>query len=90
MSTTTEILPLEGIDLSGTPSCTFLRPYPRRCGEPSVVRVVTTCVSCRLRVVSFACTTCKGIAVSGGSVCGICLVNSGGSKIMQAKYQGET
>ena len=90
MTTTTEILPLEGVDLLGDVPCTFLRPYPKPCNVPSVVRVVTVCVSCRVRIVSFACRGCKSIAMRGDSVCGPCLVNSGGSKVMQAKYQGET
>lgn len=89
MTTMTEILPLEGVDLLGDVPCTFRCPYPKICRAPSVARVITACVSCELRIIDFACASCRNLTVSGMAACGICLVRSGGSRIMQARYQGD-
>lgn len=76
MSTALEVIPVEGIDLEGSPPC----DWNVLCGEEylpcrrfSAYRVITLCRSCGTRRINFTCESCHHILVTrkmGG--CGQC------------------
>ena len=71
MSTTLEIIPLEGIDLEGTIPCQILWNLAP-CTFPSAYRIISTCPRCTHRAVMFACTRCHDWGVSTGFNCAHC------------------
>jgi hypothetical protein len=70
MSVTTEITPIEGIDLEGTPPCQVTHNL-EPCGNASAFRVVTRCLSCGLATI-FICTRCLNLVRVGGGRCTGC------------------
>ena len=89
MSTIIEVTPIEGIDTEGTPGCTMLHPYPKRCGGDSVARVKTQCVKCSTVHISFACDFCLDCVLTGTAGCGMC-INFLTGKVSNIRMLGET
>jgi hypothetical protein len=71
MSTTLEIIPLEGLDLEGTPPCGCLWIL-RLCGNPSAFRIISTCPACMRRGVLFICHRCHDWVKGPGAACADC------------------
>lgn len=77
MSVITEVTPLEGIDLEGSPSCEHYCPYPRNCGQPSEYRIRSMCMSCGDKGLYFTCARCHLNVTTGNGLCGICFTSRG-------------
>jgi hypothetical protein len=59
VSVLTEVTPLEGIDLEGSPPCeAVMDSSGRTCGGPGEIRVTSSCCSCRGVISGFFCTFC--------------------------------
>lgn len=76
MSVITEIIPLDGIDLDGTPPCMTMTgrsiATARVCRERSAFRIITTCGSCGDKQVIFICVSCREGASAGKGACMCC------------------
>lgn len=59
MSVLTEIIPLEGIDVEGSPPCwAVMDDTGRTCGYPGEIRVTSSCCGCKNVVSGFFCNPC--------------------------------
>lgn len=58
MSTVLEVLPLEGVDLEGSPPCECMLSNGHICGKPSDYRLISSCGGCLNTVTGFACAPC--------------------------------
>ena len=85
MTIITEIIPIEGLDLDGIPPCNVelarvafhgITPqvisWDGLCGKPSVIRVISACISCGDSRAVFTCISCRRELESGKTLCGGC------------------
>ena len=70
--TVIEVVPVEGIDLDGTPPCAVLHQQQdytwKTCGKPSVYRVITICMACG-KSLDFMCQPCLDSLKAGQCAC---------------------
>lgn len=78
MSTTLEIVPLEGIDEEGSPPCGTHHPVTLMlCGKPSGFRIFTTCPTCGDSARGFICAECQVWIEEGQGTCLFCTAPRG-------------
>lgn len=68
-----EEIPVESIDIEGSPPCSIgFWQSTRTCGMPSVCRMETTC-NLAHREIPFLCAGCRDDILRGKIMCGPCL-----------------
>jgi hypothetical protein len=74
MTMITEISPLEGIDLEGSPPCGMQMRHKgwAPCGTPAIYRIYSVCSSCGNKWSLFLCGYCHDEAIAGHTRCSRC------------------
>jgi hypothetical protein len=74
MTMITEISPLKGIDLEGSPSCGMQVRHKgwAFCDAPAAYRIYSVCGSCGNKWSLFLCGYCHDEAITGHTGCSLC------------------